>query len=120
MLVGGVALAQKGIAEPMPVVTAHQRLECRLVGKNVLLEGAGIVRVQVHMRVRVIAEWQAGGAPLLQDLDVLSPVGQRFGVDEAVSGRRLVAPQRLDDALRDVHAAHARRKRAREMEDRRT
>ena len=34
----------------MPVVTAHQRLECRLVGKDVLLEGAGIVRVEVHVR----------------------------------------------------------------------
>ena len=61
-----VAFGEKGIAEPMPVGAARVLFEGRFVLEQVgfpVGEGTG---VEVHMRPGVIAEEEAGVAPVFE------------------------------------------------------
>ncbi len=111
VLLRRVTFPQVRIAEPVPVPVAHQRAQRGLVGEDVALERLGCVRVQVHVRVRMVAERMPRRAPQPQHLSILRPIVDLLRVDESVRRRRVVLLQRLEDALRDINARDTLRQR---------
>src|SRR5579863_9658022 len=104
-----LALMQKGITKPMPVLAPHVLPQQRFVLDDFRFELLGGQIVEIEMRPAVIAERLPGVAPRFEHRD---GVGVRClrAVDEAVGGRHAFGLKRRQYRSRYLQARLARRK----------
>ena len=105
-----VALAQKGIAQPVPVrIFRRHQLQHRLIFFDFALKRLRRIRVQIHMSVCMIS-YRFCARPQLQRLRGVRVPFQFLGIDEAVRRRHvphLQYGQRIPD---DFDPAQSSRK----------